>query len=164
VECNAGLALVSTPNHGMAENAKPPNGAAAILSTLAQSANKWVQLGTLAMVALSGIGNWLATWRSASENRHEIEKGQERVKAELVRQVEQMHTWMAEAADEFHKGNADSAANRKMLNELVKEDLDTFERRQQASLNNQNQIIQEIHDIVEKLEQWSKAKEHKGAP
>jgi hypothetical protein len=166
-------------------NAKSPNGALALLSTLAQSTNKWVQLGTLALIAFSGIGNWLATWNSSNANRTEIEvnrrensQGQERLRAEVARQVEEIHSWIRSSTEEFHKGNEDSAANRKLLNQLVKEDLDAFERRQNTSLNNQNQmmknqsqmlendsvLIRETHDLVEKIEKWKKAEQMRGAP
>jgi hypothetical protein len=126
-------------------NAKPPNGALALLSTLAHSSDKWVQLGTLGLIGLSGFGNWVATWNSANQNRQEIEvsrrvnwEGQERVRAEVVRQIQEIHTWMRNATEEFHRGNEDSAANRKTLKELAED--------------------------MEKLEQWKKADQMRGAP
>jgi hypothetical protein len=135
---------------------KPPNGIATVLSSLASSANHWVQFGTLGLIALSGIGNWIATWNSANVNKQEIEvsrrvnwEGQERVRAEVIRQVQEIHSWMQDATAEFHRGNADSASNRKMLNQLVREDLENFERRQLVSLSNQNQIIQNQSKILE---------------
>jgi len=139
-----------------------PNSHAALLTTLAQSSHAWVQFGTLLLVGLAGLGNWVATWNSSNQNRQEIEvsrrvnwEGQERLKAELIRQVDEIHSWMREATGEFHQGNADSSQNKKILVQF-KEDLEGFEARQLAVLNNQNQImrnqtemIQEIHAFVQ---------------
>jgi hypothetical protein len=115
---------------------KPPNGMNQLLSTLAQSSNQWVQLGTLAMVGLAGLGNWAATWNSADRNKNEIEisrrvawEGEQRVRAEVIKQVQEIHNWMQEATEEFHRGNADSAANRKTLEELKKE-LEDLQKKQ----------------------------------
>lgn len=150
-----------------------PNGVAQVLASLAQSSHAWVQFGTLLLIGLAGLGNWAATWNAASKNRQEIEvsrrvnwEGQERIRSEVIRQVSEIHSWMSQATEEFHKGNADSAANRKLLNQLVRQDLDDFEERQLAALSNQNKImasqsqilendtvvIKQIHEIVEKLE------------
>jgi hypothetical protein len=116
-------------------NAKPPNGMAALLSTLASSSDKWVQLGTLGLIGLSGFGNWIATWNSADRNKAEIEisrrdswEGEQRIKAEVVRQVQEMHDWMERARTAFSQGNADSAENRKMLVKLTQE-VDDLERK-----------------------------------
>lgn len=186
MESNANLAVTAK---WMSTEAKPnggkPNGALALLTTLAQSGHAWVQFGTLALIALSGIGNWVATWNSADRNKEEIEvsrrvawEGEQRIKQELVKQVAEIHAWMHDATDEFHRGNADSAANRKTLNQVVREDLEGFETRQQAALDNQNKImksqsqilendtvlIREIHQIVENLNQWKKNEQMRGAP
>jgi len=166
----------------------PPNkrnGMVSLLSALAHSTDKWVQLGTLGLIGLTGLGNWLATWNSGDKNRQEIEinrrvawEGEQRIKAELVKQVSEIHSWMREATDEFHKGNADSAANRKTLNQIVREDLEGFEKRQEAALDNQNKImavqskilendtvlIREIHTVVEQFAQWKRAEQMRGAP
>jgi hypothetical protein len=125
--------ILDIPMPETSPNAKPPNGLVSILSILAHSTDKWVQFGTLGLIALTGLGNWVATWNAANANRQEIEvsrrvnwEGQERVKAEVIRQVEEIHTWMRDATDEFHKGNADSAANRKLLIK-VQDNLDDLE-------------------------------------
>ena len=157
----------------------------ALLSTLAQSGHAWVQFGTLILIGIAGLGNWVATWRSADANRQEIEvsrrvnwEGQEKLKAELIRQVSEIHRWMSEAADEFHRGNIDSATNRKMLTKVMRDDLEGFEQRQLKALENQSEIMQsqariiendsqlikEIHQIVEKFDQWKKAEQARGAP
>src|ERR1700740_6485 len=109
-------------------NAKPPNGMVALLSTLAHSSDKWVQLGTLALIGLSGIGNGAATWNSADRNKNEIEisrraawEGEPRIKAEVISQVREMHDWIEQARTSFSQGNADSAENRKMLVKLTQD-------------------------------------------
>jgi hypothetical protein len=167
------------------QSQKPPNGLVSVLSSLATSGNKWVQFGTLGLIGLSGVGNWVATWNSANQNRQEIEvsrrvnwEGQERVRAEVVRQIEEIHSWMQEATDEFHKGNADSAVNRKLLTKLMRDDLESYEQRQQAALDNQQKImaaqskilendstlIRETHKIVTNLEEWKRSEQMRGAP
>jgi Flp pilus assembly protein TadB len=116
-------------------NAKPSNGMVSLLATLAQSTNKWVQLGTLALIGLSGLGNWMATWNSADRNKTEIEisrrvawEGEQRIKAEVVRQIQEMHDWVDQARTAFSQGNADSAENRKMLSKLT-QDVDELKRK-----------------------------------
>jgi hypothetical protein len=108
----------------MSEQQKP-NGIAALLSTLAQSSSVWVQGGTLLLIGISGFGNWVATWNSADRNKTEIEvsrrvawEGEQRIKAEVVRQVQEMHDWVAQARAAFAQGNTDSAENRRMLVKL----------------------------------------------
>jgi hypothetical protein len=123
----------------MVSNSQPPakssNGMMNLLSVLAQSTNKWVQFGTLALIALSGLSNWVATWNSADRNKAEIEisrrvawEGEQRIKAEVVRQVQEMHDWVAQARNAFSQGNADSAENRRMLVKLT-QDIDDIERK-----------------------------------
>jgi hypothetical protein len=106
-----------------------------LLSVLAQSTNKWVQLGTLGLIGLSGLGNWMATWNSADRNKAEIEisrrvtwEGEQRIKAEVVRQVQEIHDWVAQARTAFSQGNADSAENRRMLTKLI-QDVDDIKRK-----------------------------------
>jgi hypothetical protein len=107
---------------------KPPNGVSQLLSTLVQSGHAWVQFAVIVLIGLSGFGNWVATWNSANRNKDEIEssrrqnwEGQERIKAELVRQVAEIHAALKQSAEEFHKGNEDSAYNHQMLDQLKKE-------------------------------------------
>jgi septal ring factor EnvC (AmiA/AmiB activator) len=111
---------------------RPQNG---ILSTLAQSGNQWVQLGTLALVGFAGVGNWVATWNSSDRNKEEIqtsrritEESEWRIKQELVRQVAEIHNWMKQATEEFHQGNADSSYNRQTL-EQIKKELEDLEKK-----------------------------------
>jgi hypothetical protein len=116
----------------------PKNGVGAILTVLAQSSNAWVQLGTLGMIAISGFTNWAATWNSADRNKSEIEisrrvayEGEQRIKAELVRQVQEIHDWMQQARISYSQGNTDSAENRKTLAKVTQE-LDDIERKLDA--------------------------------
>jgi hypothetical protein len=140
---------------------RPPNGTVALLTTLAQSGHAWVQFGTLLLIGIAGLGNWVATWNSANQNRQEIEvsrrvnwEGQEKLKQELIRQVGEIHRWMSEATDEFHKGNEDSAANRKMLTRVMRDDLEGFEGRQLKALENQSAIIQNQAKILEEIHKF----------
>jgi hypothetical protein len=113
----------------MEQPAKPNgNGLTAALNTLAKSGDKMIQFGTLGLIACSGLGNWVATWNSANQNKQEIEvnrrvawEGEQRIREDVRRQVDEMHRWIKESSEEFHKGNADSAANRKMLTRLQDE-------------------------------------------
>lgn len=114
---------------------KSANGTASVLSTLASSSNMWVQLGTVGLVAISGFSNWAATWNSADRNKSEIEisrrvawEGEQRIKAEVIRQVQEMHDWIQQARVAFAQGNSDSAENRKMLAKLT-EDVNNIERK-----------------------------------
>jgi len=102
-----------------------------LLSTLAQSGHQWVQFAVLILVGLSGFGNWVATWNSGDRSRQEIEvsrrvawEGQERLREEVRRQVNDIHMWLKEATEEFHRGNADSAENNKMLKEMRRKQLE----------------------------------------
>lgn len=106
-----------------------------VLSTLASSGNTWVQLATVGLIAFSGFGNWVATWNSADRNKTEIEvsrrvswEGEQRIKAEVVRQVQEMHDWVAQARAAFAQGNTDSAENRRMLIKLS-QNVDDIERK-----------------------------------
>jgi len=77
---------------------------------------------------------------------------------------------MRDATDEFHKGNADSAANKKMLVDF-KDEVIGFEKRQLTALDNQKEIIRvqgqiltHTHEIVERFERWKKLEQQRGAP
>jgi hypothetical protein len=146
------------------QNPKNAN-STAILTTLAQSGNKWVQLGIVALVALTGIGNWLATWNSGDRSRTEIEvsrrvayEGEQRIRQEVQRQVSDIHSWLRAATDEFHTGNADSAQNKKILEGFVTE-LTHFEERQLTALNNQTQMLKNQSQILEELHAYVKARQ-----
>jgi len=132
------------------------NGLLTVLGQLAHSGHAWVQFGTLVLIGLTGLGNWVATWKSADRNKDEIEisrrvafEGEQRIKQELVRQVAEIHKWMKDATDEFHEGNADSAFNRKMLTGM-EEELTAFESDVRHSLNNQTQLLNGLKDKAEK--------------
>jgi hypothetical protein len=119
----------------MDQPSKPPNHHN-LLTTLAQSGNHWVQLGTLALVGFAGLGNWAATWNSSDRNKQEIEisrrvawESEARIKQEMIAQVAEIHRWMREATDEFHRGNEDSAYNRKTLDQ-IKKDLEDLQKKQ----------------------------------
>jgi hypothetical protein len=54
---------------------KPGNGTAALLESVASGGDRWVKIATLALVALSGGGNFLATTKTADFNAGEIDRG-----------------------------------------------------------------------------------------
>src|ERR1700759_5704826 len=141
-----------------------------LLSTLAQSGNQWVQFGTLALIALTGFGNWISTWKAADTNRTEIVQGQERIRAEVIRQVKDIHDWIESSKEEFHQGNLDAATNKKTLVKF-KTDLDDFEARQMKLLENQGKILetdtallQEMHSIAVRLAALKRQVQMRGAP
>jgi hypothetical protein len=116
------------------------------------------------LIGITGLGNWVATWNSADRNKTEIEinrrvawEGEQRLKAELIRQVAEIHNWMRDATTEFHQGNADSAANKKLLNQFS-EELGGFEARQLAVLNNQNNIMKTQTQILEELQGYVRSR------
>jgi len=127
-----------------------PNGTTQLLATLAQSGDKWIQFGILCLVGLSGLGNFFATQTAQLQNT----AGQDRIRVEVREQIAEMHTWIQQnrewikqSVDEFHKGNADSSENRKIL-EQFKEEIIGFEKRQLAMLNNQTEILNQLHAFV----------------
>ena len=147
----------------------PPNGMSSVLRSLAHSTDRWVQLGTLALIAFSGVGNWVATSNSADRNKEQIEinrrvaaEGEARIRAEVVRQVQEIHTWMREASDEFHKGNEDSAVTRKTLTELVHHldyELGETEKRLTDSLDNQTHMLANQGQMLENQTNGLKSQE-----
>jgi len=153
------------------------NGTSKLLTVLAQSGNQWVQLATVGLVALSGLGNWVATWNSSDRNKQEIEisrrvawESNERVRQEVIKQVDDIHQWMKASTEEFHRGNEDSAANKKVLL-VFKEELEGFEARQLSVLLNQNkmmesdsQVLNEIHQIAVRLDKLKSEDQMRGAP
>jgi hypothetical protein len=53
---------------------QPKNGTAALLESVASGGDRWVKIATLALVALSGGGNFLATTKTADFNSTEINR------------------------------------------------------------------------------------------
>jgi hypothetical protein len=153
------------------EVSKPKdNGKIALLTQLASSGDNWVKLGIMVMIGLSGFGNWLATWHSSDSNRAEIVQGQERIRAEVIRQVQDIHNWIQSSTEEFHRGNEDSAANKKILMKF-KNDLDDFESRQMKILENQgkmleinNVLVTQTRDIAVKLQELKRLDQMRSAP
>jgi len=144
---------------------KSQNGVVHLLATLAQSGNAWVQFGTLALIGITGLGNWVATWNSADRNKQEIEinrrvawEGEQRIKQVVFQQIAEIHDWMKRATDEFHQGNADSAANKKILAEF-REELGGFEARQLAALENQNKMMANQTVILQELQKFARERQ-----
>lgn len=135
--------------------AKKANGMAHVLASLATSGSAWVQLGTLALIGLSGLGNWIATWNSANENKAQIEinrrvawEGEQRIRDDVRREIQEIHEWIRESKDDFEKGNRDSAANRKMLGGIV-EEIHAGQENQTKLLENQTALLRGQKVVLE---------------
>lgn len=140
----------------MPEQSPKPNGVMALLSTLAHSTDKWVQLGTLGLIALSGFGNWLATWNSSDRNKQEIEvsrrvawEGEQRIREDVRKQVADIHEWMRRSTEEFHQGNEDSAKNRKTLAGIL-DDIHASQANQTQMLKNQTALLEGQNAAMER--------------
>lgn len=77
-------------------------------------------------------------------NRRVADEGERWIREEVIRQVADIHRWLRESTDEFHKGNEDSASNRKTLTELVVhlDKLGEAEKRLTISLENQAHMLE----------------------
>lgn len=78
------------------------NGPGNVLSTLAMSGDKWVQLAIVVLVALSGGGNWLATNRGvgvAEDNSAGISRA--------IKQINEIHSVFDDAMKRQKEINAD---------------------------------------------------------
>jgi len=140
-----------------------------------------VQIGTLALIGLSGLGNWFTTNTTSDRNRAQIEINRaaseyqaERVREDVRKQILDIHDWINDSKSEFHQGNVDSAENRKLLLSIVnslKNDLAAFEQRQHDQLANQTQmlanqteILTEIHKITANYDTYKRNEQMRGAP
>jgi hypothetical protein len=101
------------------------NGNLAILTTLAQSTSHWVQLATVGLIALSGLGNWLATQKDGVETRTELSASRE----QAFRNIKELH----DALDDFEKRQ-----------KAILDGLQLSARNQQQMLDNQGRILSEI--------------------
>jgi hypothetical protein len=61
----------------------PKNGMVSLLSTLAASGDNWVKLGIMAMIAISGGGNFLTTKQAARSTDHEVNQA--------IREIHDLH-------------------------------------------------------------------------
>ena len=67
----------------------PKNGVVSLLSTLAASGDNWVKLGIMAMIAISGGGNFIQTKESAKSTDREI--------GQAIREVHELHDHIKES-------------------------------------------------------------------
>jgi hypothetical protein len=104
---------------------KNGNNIVTLLTTLAHSGDKMIQFGILALVGLSGLGNWLATNNNASETRTQVNVARE----QAFRDLRDLHN----ALDDFEKRQ-----------KAVLEGLQISARNQQQMLDNQSRILSEI--------------------
>jgi hypothetical protein len=106
-------------------NPEPKNGTVALLTSLASSGDKMIQLGILVLVGLSGLGNWLATNNNGGETRTQVNVARE----QAFRDLRDLHN----ALDDFEKRQ-----------KAVLDGLQVSARNQQQMLDNQARILSEI--------------------
>jgi hypothetical protein len=107
------------------------NGPAAVLSTLARSADRWVQLATLALIGFSGFGNWLATQSTSKENL----SGQDRIRDEMRQKLDEVHRW---------------------IKTDIHDEVDAFEGRQKNGLNKINDGLDKQNQLMANQQQMLK--------
>jgi hypothetical protein len=105
----------------MNQPAKPPNGMGQLLSTLAQSGDKWIQFSVLVLVGISGLGNWVATQNTSQQQL----QGQQRIRDEVIQQIGQNYRWTKDLHDQ----------------------IDEFEGRQKQIIDNQSKIIKQLDEL-----------------
>jgi|SRR5215471_21169956 len=153
------------------------NGSQSVLATLASSPNQWVQLATVGLVALSGFSNFAATWNSSDRNKTEIEvsrriveENTQRIREEARKQLDDLHTWIMNSTDEFHRGNEDSAANRRALARILDNVEGAIKNQtallagQKTMMENDSAVLGEVHKLVEQLATYKKLEQMRGAP
>jgi hypothetical protein len=106
-------------------NPEPKSGTVALLTSLASSGDKMIQLGILVLVGLSGLGNWLATNNNGGETRTQVNVARE----QAFRDLRDLHN----ALDDFEKRQ-----------KAVLDGLQVSARNQQQMLDNQSRILSEI--------------------
>jgi hypothetical protein len=107
-----------------------------LLTTLASSGDNWVKLGTLALVAFSGFGNWIATQHNGGEiNANGALLREQR--AQLVKEVGQMH----DQVNDIYRQFDDVVERQKQDMTMIKESL----ANQTQMLKNQQQMLSAIH-------------------
>jgi len=74
-----------------ADGGDPKNGVLGLLNTLAASGDNWVKFGTLALVFLTGIGNWFATQKTAETNYDHIQAARADTRADILKAVQETH-------------------------------------------------------------------------
>jgi hypothetical protein len=106
---------------------QPKNGLVTLLTQLASSGDKAIQFGILALVGLSGLGNWLTTKNDGSETRTQIQAERQ----QALRELHDLHN----ALDDFEKRQ-----------KAVLEGLQASARNQQQMLDNQGRILSEVRE------------------
>lgn len=66
----------------------PKNGVISLLSTLAASGDNWVKGGIMALIAISGTGNFITTKQAARSTDHEVNQA--------VREIHDLHDQLSE--------------------------------------------------------------------
>ena len=110
-----------------------------VLTTLASSGDNWVKLGTLALVTLSGLGNWIATQHNSDKINANGALLREQ-QAQVVKEVGRMH----DEVNEIYRQFDDVVERQKQDFTMIKESLE----KQTQMLKNQQQGLSEIHKIT----------------
>lgn len=117
----------------------PTNGnGKAVLHTLASSGNQWVQLGTLALVGLTGIGNFIQGERLNSAQIEDRERAVRQI-SQMYAKIEDFETRDIESArthTEQLKNQAELLENQHTLLKYVREGQIQFMQRQQRQMSN----------------------------
>ncbi len=76
------------PDQGPGNNAK----ISAVSSILTSATtDSWVKFGTIALVAMTGIGNWFATKTTAESNYAQMQADREETRKDILRAVQETH-------------------------------------------------------------------------
>jgi hypothetical protein len=107
-----------------------------LLTTLASSGDNWVKLGTLTLVALSGLGNWIATQRNSDEiNANGALLHEQRT--QVFNKVSQMHDELNDIYRQFDNLVERQKQGITMMNESLENET--------RMLKNQQQMLSDIH-------------------
>jgi hypothetical protein len=106
---------------------------------LTSSGDNWVKLGTLALVALSGLGNWIATQR----NSDEINANGALLRAQRAQVVKEVGR-MRDEVNEIYRQFSGIVERQKQDVAMINKSLEN----QTQMLKNQQQGLSEIHKIT----------------
>jgi hypothetical protein len=110
------------------------DGKAKLLQTLASSPDRMVQLGTLGMVAVSGIASLFQGEKISTEGHRDRDKA-----------IQEIHS-LYDRIDEFERRQKQQLEN---TNQLLEHD---------------TEILREVHKITLNLDEWHRNEQMRGAP
>lgn len=89
----------------------PKNGVIGLLNTLAASGDNWVKFGTLALVVVTGGGNWLATQKTAESNYDHIQAARTDTRNDILKAVQETH--------QIHDALEETVQRQKEMHEML---------------------------------------------